>query len=110
MHQPHPDSLGRDDLPAWVAVAVARPASRVAGMRQKNIFRRSHLEKSANNHRRFDGAFCEPAGRPALIKPQQPTPKMKRPPGTEDEKFNFFREVELLADRRREVELLADVS
>jgi hypothetical protein len=26
-------------------------------MRQKNIFRRSHHEKSANNHRRFTGAF-----------------------------------------------------
>jgi hypothetical protein len=82
MQQPHPDPRDRDDLPSWVAgaIATAPPASGVAGIRPKKYFRRSHHEKSANNHRRFDGAFCERAGRRALIKPQQLTPKVKRTP------------------------------
>jgi hypothetical protein len=40
MLQPHPDLLGRDDLPAWVAVAVApaRPASALSGCGKKIFF------------------------------------------------------------------------
>jgi hypothetical protein len=81
MHQPHPDPRDRDDLPSWVAVAWAPtpPASGVGGRQRKKYFCRSHLEKSANNHRRFDGAFVngQVAGR-SPAKPQQLTPKMKR--------------------------------
>jgi hypothetical protein len=43
--------------PLGLPSLLRRPRPASLGGSEKNIFRRSHHEKSANNHRRFAGAF-----------------------------------------------------